>query len=49
MRILACPGTGVNFVAGSVHTSTYAFNPGINQYLYFFTSPANNGGASNSW
>ena len=32
-----------------LHVSTYAFNPGIGQYLYFFANAANNGATSNSW
>jgi hypothetical protein len=48
LRIGAC-GTPVNLMPSGLNVSTYAFSPGINQYLYFFTNTANNGATSNSW
>ena len=48
VRIGSCGGTA-NLVPGALHVSTYAFNPGNQQYLYFFTNTANNGATSNSW
>ncbi len=48
LRIGACSNP-VNLMPSGLHVSTYAFSPGIKQYLYFFTTAANNGAASNSW
>ncbi len=48
LRISAC-SSPVNLMPSGLHVSTYAFSPGINQYLYFFATPANNGATSNSW
>jgi len=48
LRIGAC-GAPVNLMPSGLNVSTYAFSPGINQYLYFFTNAANNGATSNSW
>ena len=47
LRVHACPGT-VNLNPGSLHVSTYAFNPVSGQYLYFFPWTANNGNSANS-
>ncbi len=47
LRIGACP-TPVNLVPSALHVSAYAYNPVTDKFLYFFTTPANNG-TSNSW
>ncbi len=49
MRIWGCPGTGDNFVPGSLNVSSYGFNSTIDKYLYFFVNTVNNGSANNSW
>ena len=49
MRLAACPAANTNFVPDAVNVSTYAYNIGTGQYLYFFVKDANNGAAANSW
>jgi hypothetical protein len=39
----------VILMPGGLNVSTYAFSPGINQYLYFYTNAANNGATSSNW
>jgi hypothetical protein len=41
-RIGAC-AVPLNFVAGAVHVSSYAFDSVTNRYVFFFTTPANDG------
>jgi hypothetical protein len=49
LRLLGCPGTGFNYVPGTVHVSTYAFNPVTSVYLFFYNWQGHNGSAGNSW
>ncbi len=49
MRLSACPAANTNFVPDAVNVSTYAYNTGTGQYLYFFVKDANSGAAANSW
>jgi hypothetical protein len=48
LRVGACPSP-TNFVPGSLHVSTYAFDAAANRYIYFFTSTANEGKTRSSW
>jgi len=48
LRLHACAGI-YNFVPGAIQTSTYAYNPITDKFLYFFTTTANGGQASNTW
>ncbi len=48
LRIGACAAP-TNLVAGGLHVSTYAFDAVANQYIYFFTTPANDGKTRNTF
>ena len=47
LRIQDCGNE--QFVPGSLQLNTYAFSPGVNQFLPFSNGTANNGATGNSW
>ena len=49
LHVQACPSAPITLNVGSLHVSTYAFNPVNNQYLYFFPWTANGASSGNSF